>query len=995
MIIGIVVGIICIIIISLIIALKKNEKPKQVNVSVKPKVPPITKGRSYPWFYIKECLFYFPISTSTAYEGETKQSLIDELIEMQKMGNFEKVIEICDQLIAKDYKFSRAWIDKINAIFNSVLTGKEWNVSISRDIVNCCYNYIKSFANNYDKSVNAKHSLIPVILKRTQDIVAYNREHASETYNFEIYNMIINLYYLMPFNELLDIMLECVESGKRLDEIHDNQYAIDTIKSLTSHANMLKEKHSIAIEKDEIEELKILNKTIINDEVFSTSWIGFDIRFPANLSRVELIFKFFDYRRQEIDLSGGNNKRMTELFKNNSKENGYNVVVIGEDRIKYVTIEIYDESKKKMEESDSLEEDVEETEEVLENLQLDDKELKHDNGVKEETQTKTEHKKEENYSERKEENVPVEENDEKIEEKQEEKQEEENNSKEIEKLENVSYKIYPNFNSVKEISMSENYCLFLMKDGKVRTLGNLEKSINTEDWEHIEKIYATSYTAYAIKKDGTIIVAGKNVYDNWEYQYIWKDIQKLEPAYNHIVGLKNDGTVVASGDNTHGQCEVSGWFDIIDISASFHTVGLDKNGNVFATGANSFGECDISNWSNIEKIATGPFYTVGLRENGTVVAAGLNSCGQCNTSDWKDVKEIYVRGNVTVGLKYDGTVLVTGRNSYRFEDAKKWNDIKEVKIVNDRIIGITNEGKINYIGKPYWGRVKEDWHDISSVEANSSCILGKKEDGKLICNKTLFGMYLPDNLENFEDIKQNSEADKVVVLGKDGKVDVYCINNFDLYKWDVSKFNNIKQISISSTHLIGLKHDGTAVVAGNDMSLYFDVAMWKNLVKVEAGEKFVLGLTIDGRVMATGNNAYGQCEVGDWIDIVDVAVYGSKAIGLKSDGTVLATGYLEYDEENFVKKAQNIVGIAINNKQIMLLDSNGNVSISYNPFGEESKNISDWRNILKIVANQDSFIGLKSDKTLITTGDQDIESWKNVVDLKASGNYVVGLVKTK
>ena len=37
---------------------------------------------------------------------------------------------------------------------------------------------------------------------------------------------------------------------------------------------------------------------------------------------------------------------------------------------------------------------------------------------------------------------------------------------------------------------------------------------------------------------------------------------------------------------------------------------------------------------------------------------------------------------------------------------------------------------------------------------------GKKEDGSLVCNKPLFGIYMPNNYENFVDVKESKEADK-------------------------------------------------------------------------------------------------------------------------------------------------------------------------------------------------------------------------------------------
>jgi hypothetical protein len=49
--------------------------------------------------------------------------------------------------------------------------------------------------------------------------------------------------------------------------------------------------------------------------------------------------------------------------------------------------------------------------------------------------------------------------------------------------------------------------------------------------------------------------------------------------------VKADGTVVATGYNPYGQCEVSGWSDIVAVSAgSYHTVGLKSDGTVVAVG---------------------------------------------------------------------------------------------------------------------------------------------------------------------------------------------------------------------------------------------------------------------------------------------------------------------------------------------------------------------------------------------------------------------------
>ena len=54
------------------------------------------------------------------------------------------------------------------------------------------------------------------------------------------------------------------------------------------------------------------------------------------------------------------------------------------------------------------------------------------------------------------------------------------------------------------------------------------------------------------------------------------------------------------GLNDDGQCDVSGWTDIIAVSAgSYNTVGLKSDGTVVATGYNDDGRCDVSGWTDI------------------------------------------------------------------------------------------------------------------------------------------------------------------------------------------------------------------------------------------------------------------------------------------------------------------------------------------------------------------------------------------------------------
>lgn len=109
-------------------------------------------------------------------------------------------------------------------------------------------------------------------------------------------------------------------------------------------------------------------------------------------------------------------------------------------------------------------------------------------------------------------------------------------------------------------------------------------------------------------------------------------------AKNHTVALKADGTVMATGYNAYGECDVSDWKDVVDVSAGYnYTISLKANGTVVATGYNEYGQCDVLDWVDIVSVSAGHNHTIGLKADGTVVATGNNASRQCNVSNWKDI----------------------------------------------------------------------------------------------------------------------------------------------------------------------------------------------------------------------------------------------------------------------------------------------------------------------------------------------------------------------
>ncbi len=236
-----------------------------------------------------------------------------------------------------------------------------------------------------------------------------------------------------------------------------------------------------------------------------------------------------------------------------------------------------------------------------------------------------------------------------------------------------------------------------------------------------------------LKADGTVVAVGRN--DSGECNVSgWKDIVAISAGWDRTVGLKADGTVVAVGLDSWGLCNVSDWENIVAISGGIlHTVGLKADGTVVAVGSNRDGQCNVSGWEDIVAISTGSYYTVGLKADGTVVAVGENDKGQCNVSGWKDIVAISTVGYHTVGLKADGTVVAVGKNDYGECNVSGWKDIVAISADYIHTVGLKADGTVVAVGDNDDGECNvSGWKDIVAISTDYSQTVGLKADGTVV-----------------------------------------------------------------------------------------------------------------------------------------------------------------------------------------------------------------------------------------------------------------------
>ena len=258
---------------------------------------------------------------------------------------------------------------------------------------------------------------------------------------------------------------------------------------------------------------------------------------------------------------------------------------------------------------------------------------------------------------------------------------------------------------------------------------------------------------------GMLAVGGSHVVGLWSYGRVlamgdndagqcdvsgWRNIVAVSAGSKHTVGLRSDGTVVAAGADNGGQCQVSDWKDVVAVSAmESHTVGLRSDGTVVAVGKNDYGQRDVSDWTDIVAVSSGYSHTVGLRRDGTVISTKYigdqkYDYGQCKLSDWRNIVAVSAGYYHTVGLRIDGTVVAVGNNAYGQCNVNDWTDIVSVSTGVYHTVGLRTDGTVvstKIIGDQKYNYSQyevSNWRDIVAVFAGTGRTVGLRSDGAVL-----------------------------------------------------------------------------------------------------------------------------------------------------------------------------------------------------------------------------------------------------------------------
>ena len=238
-------------------------------------------------------------------------------------------------------------------------------------------------------------------------------------------------------------------------------------------------------------------------------------------------------------------------------------------------------------------------------------------------------------------------------------------------------------------------------------------------------------------------------------------------------------------------------------------------------------------------------------------------------------------------------------------------------------------------------------------------------------------------LSEWEDIIAVSVCSKHVVgLKENGTVVIAGKKNNIIH--NVSKWENIVAISTGPNHTVGLKADGTVVATGLSFGYgSCKVEDWKDIVSVYAGRDYTIGLKADGTVVYTREFDHAK-EVSEWEDIIAIEVYYSNVVGLKADGTVVCTDFTS--EERAYSDWNDIVAVDIGINYIIAQKENGNMRASFSGVSSADNNqmdVGDWTNIVAFAAGEYTTIGVRADGTVVYTGrdnyrQNECENWTDI-----------------
>ena len=301
-----------------------------------------------------------------------------------------------------------------------------------------------------------------------------------------------------------------------------------------------------------------------------------------------------------------------------------------------------------------------------------------------------------------------------------------------------------------------------------------------------------------------------------------------------------------------------------------------------------------------------------LNNNGAAKGSGDNSSSQISNLPTENVTKVQANDEYSVFLLNDGTLFVCGDCDKELkEDLVRKKDVIDIAMGDSHIVLLNSDGSVTCLGSN-----ENKQCDINNTQRATKIFAGENasiainEEGKTVYSGDFVGKSTIADVLNIQDVDFSGTT--IVYLKEDGTVDYNSNDNSKKNYIECLKWRDIVDIACGTDFVVGLKKDGSVVVASDDPNLK-DGESLKNIIAVDAADNYFVAY--DGtNIYGYGENRYNQFISSPTVttklnEVSNIQVTCSKEnVVVSFDPVDNATAY-EVKLKDYVNQYQNNVNI--------------------------------------------------------------------------------------
>ena len=303
-----------------------------------------------------------------------------------------------------------------------------------------------------------------------------------------------------------------------------------------------------------------------------------------------------------------------------------------------------------------------------------------------------------------------------------------------------------------------------------------------------------------------------------------------------------------------------------------------------------------------------------LNRNGAAKGSGDNSSSQISNLPTENVTKVLANDEYSVFLLNDGTLFVCGDCDEELkEDLVRKKDVIDIAMGDNHIVLLNNDGSVTCLGNNENKQCDiNNTQRVTKIFAGGNASIAINEEGKTVYSGDFVGKSTIADVLNIQDVDFSGTT--IVYLKEDGTVDYNSNDNSKKNYIECLKWKDIVDVACGIDFVVGLKKDGSVVVASDDPNLK-DAESLSDVIAIDAADNYFVAY--DGtNIYGYGENRYNQfisspTATTKLNEVSNIQVTCSKEnVVVSFDSVNNATAY-EVKLNDYVKQYQNNVNISL------------------------------------------------------------------------------------